>query len=392
MVMHSMQIVDFRITRFQFARDRVIGDSQVRADEVNVAAIELIDKQGNVGLGFLQSLFFALPSEDELIRVFRAEAWPGLEGQNAGALAHRVTRSRGGNTRRMSVSFEEALQQAIWDLFAKGVNQPLWALLGGRRRSVRAYASGLDFHLADTEFQALFRAAAEEGFTAFKIKVGHPDVERDIHRLNLLNEAVGHVLASETDNPPRVMIDANEAWTAKQTIRNLELFRRAGHQIFWVEDPVLRTDIDGLRLLRNTAGPTLINSGEYLDASDKRLLMQANATDMLNVHGHVTDVMRIGWLAADMGVPVTLGNSFLEVGVNMALALPEVEWVEYSYQNFEHLVERPFEIRDGLIYGSDAPGHGLVLSETARQQWRRPQILDRTALGQAPPQCRLHKA
>jgi L-alanine-DL-glutamate epimerase-like enolase superfamily enzyme len=397
MVMDSMQIADFRITRFQFARDRVIGDSQVHADEVNVAAIELIDGQGNVGLGFVQSLFHPLPSEYELNRVFRAEAWPGLEDQTAGALAHRVTRSRGGNTRRMSVSFEEGLQQAVWDLFAKSTAQPLWALLGGRRRSVRAYASGLDFHLSDAAFQALFAAAAEQGFTAFKIKVGHPDVDRDIHRLNLLKQAVGPVIAQRTDKPPRaplpltIMVDANEAWTARQTLRNLELFRRAGHEIFWVEDPVLRSDLDGLRLLRTTAGPTLINSGEYLDVSDKRRLVQANATDMLNVHGHVTDVMRIGWLAADMGVPVTLGNSFLEIGVNMALALPEVEWVEYSYQNFEHLVERPFEIRDGFIWGSEAPGHGLVLSETARRDWRRPQILDRAALGEAPPQCRLSK-
>src|SRR5437868_15464659 len=93
-VMHSMQIVDFRITRFQFARDRVIGDSQVRADDVNVAAIELIDGQGRTGLGFVQSLFFPLPAEEELKRIFRADAWPGLEGQSAGALAHRVTRSR----------------------------------------------------------------------------------------------------------------------------------------------------------------------------------------------------------------------------------------------------------------------------------------------------------
>ena len=29
-----MRLADFRITRFQFARDRVIGDSQVRADDV----------------------------------------------------------------------------------------------------------------------------------------------------------------------------------------------------------------------------------------------------------------------------------------------------------------------------------------------------------------------
>jgi len=384
-----MRISSFQLTRFQFARDRVIGDSQVRADEVNVASIELIDGQGNVGLGFVQALFHALPSEDELNRVFRTEAWPGLEGQTAGALAHRVTRSRGGNSRRMSVPFEEGLQQSVWDLFAKSTGQPLWALLGGRRRSVRAYASGLDFHLSDDEFQSLFATAANQGFTAFKIKVGHADPERDIHRLNLLKKAVIPVLA-RTNHQALVMVDANEAWTAKQTIRNLESFRRAGHEIFWVEDPVLRGDIDGLQLLRKTAGPTLINSGEYLDVSDKRRLIQAGATDMLNVHGHVTDVMRIGWLAADMGVPVTLGNSFLEVGVNMALALPEVEWVEYSYQNFEHLVEHPYEIRDGLIYGSEAPGHGLVLSEAARREWRRPQILERTALGKAPPQCRLH--
>ena len=33
-----MRIEGFELTRFQFARDRVIGDSQVRADQANVAA------------------------------------------------------------------------------------------------------------------------------------------------------------------------------------------------------------------------------------------------------------------------------------------------------------------------------------------------------------------
>ena len=46
-----MRISEFRITRFQFARDRVIGDSQVRADDVNIAALELIADTGAVGLG-----------------------------------------------------------------------------------------------------------------------------------------------------------------------------------------------------------------------------------------------------------------------------------------------------------------------------------------------------
>lgn len=376
-----MRLVDFRITRFQFLRDRVIGDSQVRADDVHVAALELIGENGMVGLGFVQSLFHPLPAEAELERVFREEAWPNLEGEEAGALAHRVSRPRGGNVRRLSVPFEEALQQAVWDLFAKGLDLPLWKLLGARRERVRGYASGLDFHLPDDAFSALFETAVSQGFTAFKIKVGHPDLDRDIHRLDLLKKVAGP--------DATVMIDANEAWSPKQTIGNLEAMRRAGHEIFWMEDPVLRHDFDGLRLLRQTAGTTLINSGEYLDASGKRQLLQAGGADMINVHGHVTDVMRVGWLAAEFGVPVTLGNSFLEIGLNMALALPEVEWVEYSYQNFDHLVEKPFEIVDGHFLGAQAPGHGLVLSEDARRDWRRPDLLDKSQLGEAPRQIYL---
>ena len=111
--------------------------------------------------------------------------------------------------------------------------------------------------------------------------------------------------------------------------------------------------------------------------------MVAGGTDILNVHGQVTDVMRIGWLAAELGIPVSLGNTFLEVGVHMACALPEVEWLEYSFQNFDHLVDEPMEIRDGWIHAPDRPGHGLVLSETARRDWARPEILPRDKLGDA---------
>ena len=31
-----MRIAEFRITRFQFARDRIVGDSQVRIDTANI--------------------------------------------------------------------------------------------------------------------------------------------------------------------------------------------------------------------------------------------------------------------------------------------------------------------------------------------------------------------
>ncbi|THD45435.1 MAG: mandelate racemase [Bradyrhizobium sp.] len=379
-----MKIVERQITRFQFARDRVIGDSQVRAESVNVAALELIDDSGNSGLGFIQSLFRPLPDVSEIDRLFADEAWPDLLDQTPIGLVHRVGRPRGGNQRPYSLPFEEAIQTALWDLAAKQAQLPLHRLLGGRRDRVRAYASGLDFHLSDHDFAELFGHADSIGYSAFKIKVGHADFDRDLHRLALLHKSVRA--------NPLIMIDANEAWGSKEALVKLTAIREAGFKIHWVEDPILRDDFAGLRELRRGATWTLINSGEYLDAAGKRRLMLAGGTDILNVHGFVTDTMRIGWLAAELGVPVSLGNTFLEFGVNMACALPEVEWLEYSFQNFDHLVEQPIRIRDGWAYAPDRPGHGLTLSQSARRQWSRPRIASDSELGPAPTNPRLARA
>ncbi|QWW70991.1 mandelate racemase/muconate lactonizing enzyme family protein [Rhizobium sp. WYJ-E13] len=376
-----MSLSRFRITRFQFARDRVIGDSQVRADETNVAALELISDTGEVGLGFIQTLFYPLPDQAEIEAVFENEVWPAIKGEKAIGLVHRVNRPRGGNQRAYSLPFHEALQVALWDLAAKQAGMPLHRLLGSRRNRVRAYASGLDFHLSDDAFSALFAHAASVGYTAFKIKVGHPDFARDLARLELLKKVV--------PEGSQIMIDPNEAWNSKEALVKLTAIRDAGHNLLWVEDPILRHDFEGLRTLRHAVNWTQINSGEYLDLSGKRTLLDHHGADILNVHGQVTDVMRIGWLAAELGIPVSLGNTFLEIGVHMAVALPEVEWLEYSFQNFDHLVETPIEIRDGFAYAPDRLGHGLVLSEGARREWARPQRLERSKLGPAPKNHRL---
>ena len=376
-----MRIVEYRLHRFQFARDRVIGDSQVRIEHAHMATLELVSDTGLVGLGFVPSLFNALPSLAEIDRLFRAEVWPSLEGQEPAALVHRVRRPRGGNIRGHSLPFGEGVDQALWDLAAKQVNLPLWKLLGGTKPRVKAYASGLDYHLSDDDFCALFEHARAIGYTAFKIKVGHPDLERDLHRLKLLSKTVGKAEA--------IMIDANEGWSPQEAVRRMNVIHKAGYEILWLEDPCLRYDFEGLKMIRAGCPFTLVNSGEYFGAGDKLRLIEARGTDMINVHGYVSEVMRIGWVAAEHGIPVSLGNSFLEIGVNMAIALPEVEWLEYSFQNFDHLVEQPIEIRDGWAYAPDRPGHGLVLSESARREHALPDVLEASDLPPAPINKRL---
>ena len=72
--------------------------------------------------------------------------------------------------------FADAIDLALWDLRAKGeFGLPLYRLLGGTEPRVRAYASGLDFNLSLDEACAFFAEAGRQGFTAFKVKVGHPE-------------------------------------------------------------------------------------------------------------------------------------------------------------------------------------------------------------------------
>lgn len=365
--MTTEPITGFDLTRFQFRRDRVIGDSQVRFDMFHGFALELVDGDGRRGLGFGHQMWDALPPAAAMLASFAATLWPGIEGQGPGPLIHRVDRPRGGNQRDATYGFGEALQVALWDLAAQQAGVTLAKYLGARREKVRAYASGLDFHMTDAEFTAFFARAAACGFDTFKIKIGHQDPDWDLHRLDLLRQTVG----------PRagVMIDANEAWSFKEAAVRLNRFHAAGHELIWVEDPILRHDFDGLKALSAALPWTMVNAGEYLDVSGRTALLMARATDILNVHGRITEVMRTGWLASEIGIPLALGNTNLELGVHAAAALPDVTWLEYSFQNYDHLVETPIRIEGGFAHVPDRPGHGLSLSAEARTLWSAPEPL-----------------
>lgn len=370
----------FEITRFSFPRDRVIGDSQVRATTVNMAVLEL-EAGGRVGTGFFASLFHPLPDQAELERAFAEEAMPRLRGELPAVLLNRLSRPRGGNNRGMSFNFGEAIDQALWDLVAQAAGLPLWRLLGGRTDRVRAYASGLDYHLSDDDYVSFFTQAKAKGFDAFKIKVGHPDLAWDLRRLALLQDAVGAGAI--------VMVDANEAWTPKEAIRRLHAYRDAGHTIFWIEDPCPRDDFEGLRQVADAVPFAHLNTGEYLDLSGKRRLIEARAVDILNVHGRISHVMTIGWLAAEYGIRMSLGNTAMELGVHTACALPECDWLEYSFQNYAFLCGDAVRFEQGFAIAPDRPGHGLALTAEARRDFAAPSVGDRRSFTLPPPPIRL---
>jgi L-alanine-DL-glutamate epimerase-like enolase superfamily enzyme len=322
--------------------------------------LELRTQDGQQGLGFLNGFYF--PPQKELGRIFEAEDWSKLEGQSIHPLLNRLTRPRGGNSR--SHLFDEAVNQALWDLYGKEVGLPLYRLLGGTNNRVRAYASGLEFHLTSNEVHDFYANAVKQGYTAFKVKVGHPDLAWDIARLKDVLSVVG---ADAT-----LMIDANEAWSPKQAIRALHAYRDAGINIYWIEDPCLRDDYEGLARVCAEVPFALVNTGEYLDLHGKRCLMEHRAVDILNVHGRISHSMRAAWLASDYGIPVSLGNSTCEIGVHLA-ALPESAWIENSMIGWDKLVAEPVKFENGYAIAPERSGHGLTISESARSEFASPE-------------------
>src|SRR3954471_4970669 len=71
-----------------------------------------------------------------------------------------------------------AFDTALWDIKATLAGEPLWRLLGGRKRVVPAYASGLDIGLGDEDLAAVYQQYAGCGLRAAKLK-GGLDVEQD---------------------------------------------------------------------------------------------------------------------------------------------------------------------------------------------------------------------
>ena len=359
----SSKIVSYRITRFQYPRARIIGDSQVRLDTHYIGTLELEAADGHTGLGFFGALLAPLPPLLELERSFATEVWPGLQGEHPVARINRLQRPRGGNIR--SNLFGQAVDQALWDLHGKQLGMPLYRLLGGTQNTTRAYASGLEYHLTLDEVATFYRAAAERGFTAFKLKVGNPDLEWDLRRLQTVTDVVGRDAI--------LMVDANEAWSPKEAIRRAHAYHDAGFTIYWIEDPCLRDDFAGLAQVAAAVPFTHINSGEYLDLHGKRQLMEHRAVDILNIHGHISDSMHAAWLAAEYGIPVSLGNTPFEIGVHLAAALPSVEWMEYSFLDYNQLLEQPIVFQDGYAQAPERPGHGLSLADTARRDYAHPE-------------------
>lgn len=136
------------------------------------------------------------------------------------------------------------LDLALWDLAARRADQPMADFLGRRRETVEVYGSGINLHYSLEELQAQAQRWVDAGFTAAKMKVGSPDIARDVERVSAVRDILGP--------DARLMIDANQRWdldTATAALEKLEEF-----DLTWIEEPLRADDLLAHRELRERTG------------------------------------------------------------------------------------------------------------------------------------------
>ena len=253
-----------------------------------------------------------------------------------------------------------AINIAMWDAWGKTLGQPLWKILGTYRDKVPVYGSGGWLSYSTEELIEEVTDYKKRGFRAVKIKVGSPEMERDVERLSRVREAVGDHI--------RVMMDANQGMDVPSA---LELARRTqALNIHLFEEPIVRTNLDGYEHLRRQAGILLAMGEREFDTASLRELIRRNALDLWQ-----PDILRLGgvegWrdsalLANNHGVPV-LPHYYKEYDVPLLCTIPNIYGTE-SFDWIDGLIDQRIPINNGFAYPLPGPGWGFRFREAVLTQ------------------------
>lgn len=234
-----------------------------------------------------------------------------------------------------------ALVNAVWDLYAKCEEKPLWKLLVDmtpeqlvscvpfsyitdaltpdealkmlrcreatkQLREVQILETGYPAYTTsagwlgytDGKLRSLVREGLAQGWTHFKMKVGR-DLDEDMRRAQVIREEIGW--------DRKLMMDANQVWDVEEAIRSireLSVFRP-----HWIEEPTSPDDILGHATIARAVAPVGVATGEHCHSRVMfKQLLQAGAINFCQIDscrlGGVNEVLAVLLMAAKFGVPV----------------------------------------------------------------------------------------
>lgn len=341
---------------------KVLTGRQKPLSHIGMLTVTIETVQGAQGFGFSYALragsaaLFAHAKElaGELIgedpndigRLWEKLAWLGASVSRTG----------------VSVQAIAAFDVALWDLKAKSAGVSIGKLLGTFRESVPCYnTSGGYLNASTAEVLNNVDSALNRGLGGIKLKVGQPDLQKDLSRIAAVREHVGA-------NVP-MMVDANQQWdfcTALRAGRVLDEFK-----LVWLEEPLNAYDHAGHARLTDKLD-TPIATGEMLSSvAECSELIRHNAVTFIQPDaprvGGITPFLKIAALA-DLNRLKLAPHFVMEVHIHLACAYPHEAWVEHI-EWLEPAFNERLDIIDGRMALPLAPGLGFSLSEQA-QAWR----------------------
>jgi L-alanine-DL-glutamate epimerase-like enolase superfamily enzyme len=243
------------------------------------------------------------------------------------------------------------LDMALWNLRCQLTGWPLYRLLGGTAKPIKAYAGGIA--LGWQEPSALADEAlrhVRDGYRALKLRVGDT-AAKDIARVRAVRQAVGDSI--------ELLVDANTGYTVDEVRRVMPAFEEAG--IGWLEEPFPPQD---RRAYASAASlgrvPLAAGENHYTRYEFATLLEDGHVQFVqpdLSKTGGVTEAMRIAAMASAFKLSVNPHTS--ATAVNMATTIHYLCAVDNAgYFEGDVTSLNPFrdQLADKAPYALDADG------------------------------------
>jgi mandelate racemase len=245
----------------------------------------------------------------------------------------------------------------IWDALAQAAGVSLAHYLEVDPIPVPAYNSN---GLGLMETRDVAREAEElvaEGYHTIKLRLGYPNVERDVEAVQAVRAAVGPDI--------EVLVDYNQALYPAEAMRRCHAIDHLG--LGWIEEPIVHDDLVSCARLTKATGTPIQIGENFMGPYAVRQALEAQASNLV-----MFDLQRIGgvtgWLIAAKhaeraAVPAS-SHLFPEVSVHLLAATPthdRLEVVDWA----NPILAEPLVVRDGLATAPDTPGTGVSWDEDA---------------------------
>lgn len=306
-----MLIQDIQIGRIALPLRHPFKTALRTVEAVEDVVVRVVADDGRIGYGEAPPTAVitgdTLGSIECAIRDFIRPALIGMEVENLDGVMRKLHGCIVKNT-----SAKAAVDMAVYDLYGKRFGAPLYQLLGGARRSFET-----DLTISVNPIEEMVRdslEAVDRGYHTLKIKVGKEGL-RDIERIAAIREAVGPDI--------RIRVDANQGWTAKQSIAIITAMEDKGLGIELVEQPVPARDLDGLTAVTRAVQTPILADEAVFSPADAIEIIRRGAADLINIKlmktGGIWQALKICDVAEIYGIECMIG-CMLESRLSVAAA------------------------------------------------------------------------